>query len=220
MFFTSGSSGAPKCAVAPHRGVIRIVKDPEMCFDTTTVMLQSASMAWDLFALELWAPLLNGGTAVLRSSEHFSYDDLRLGVDAGVNTVFLTPTLFNSVVLDDIEALRGVRMVFIGGDRALPKPVETFLTRFPDSAVVNLYGPVEATIWVTRHLMTGVDDFDNDVPVGRPSPWTQIYLLDDDHEVVPVGEVGEIAAAGDGLALCYLGNPEETARRFRTLPIG
>jgi amino acid adenylation domain-containing protein len=220
IFFTSGSSGTPKCTVAPHRGVIRVAKDPEVPFGPSTVMLQSASMAWDLFAFELWAPLLNGGTALMRSSEYFSYQDLRDAVAEGANTAFLTPTIFNGAVTDDLESLRGLRTIFIGGDRASAKPVETFLARYPGSTVINLYGPVEATIWVTRHHMESVDDFGTEVPIGSPGARTQIYLLDDDRRVVPIGEIGEIAAAGDGLALGYLGNPEETERRFKVLPIG
>ncbi|HEY2793161.1 MAG TPA: AMP-binding protein, partial [Micromonosporaceae bacterium] len=220
VFFTSGSTGRPKCAVAPHRGVIRVAMDPESAFNSSTVLLQSASMAWDLFAFELWSPLLNGGTAVLRSSDYFSYDDLRLAIKDGVNTVFLTPTLFNGAVADDIEVLSGVRTVFIGGDRASAKSVETFLNRFPGSAVINLYGPVEATIWISRYRMTSIEDFDDDVPVGSPGVWTDVYLLDDDRNVVGLGEIGEIAAAGPGLAFGYLGNAEETAKRFRMLPLG
>jgi len=220
IFFTSGSTGVPKSAVAPHRGVIRVAKDPEAGFGPASVMLQSSSMAWDLFAVELWAPLLNGGTTLLRASERFSYDDLRDAVKAGANTACLTPTLFNGAVSDDPESLRGLETIFIGGERASAEHVRSFLRSYPGSTMFNIYGPVEATIWVSRYRITSAADVGTDVSIGTPVPWTQIYILNDAHQVAPVGEVGEIAAAGEGVALCYLGNPEETEERFVALPIG
>lgn len=220
VFFTSGSTGTPKCAVAPHRGVIRVAADPGAGFDQSTVMLQSSSVAWDLFAVELWGPLLNGGTSVLRESEFFSYDDLRTAVKAGANTAFLTPTVFNGAVTDDPDSLCGLQKIFIGGEAPSPAHIRRFLDRFPDTVVCNIYGPVEATIWVTRHDMALGADVGADVPAGAPVPGTGIHLLDDDRRLVPVGELGEIAVSGEGLAYGYLGNRHETERRFPVLPIG
>lgn len=220
IFFTSGSSGIPKCTLAPHRGIIRVGKDPEAGFGPSTVFLQSSSMAWDLFAVELWGPLLNGGTTLLRASEQFSYDDLRDAVKDGANTAFLTPAVFNGAVSDDPGSLRGLDKIFTGGERASAEHVRRFLAMYPGSTISNIYGPVEATIWVTVQRMTSVADVGTDVPIGTPVPCTEIYLLDEAHHVVPVGEIGEIAIAGHGVALGYLGNPEETGKSFLTLPIG
>src|SRR5947209_3866609 len=66
VFFTSGTTGRPKGAVSPHRGVIRLV-DPGtvLPFGPDTVISHTAAMPWDLFSLELWAPLMTGGTVVL-----------------------------------------------------------------------------------------------------------------------------------------------------------
>jgi non-ribosomal peptide synthetase component F len=103
-------------------------------------------MAWDIFALELWAPLLNG--------------DQR------------------------------------------PADERAILDRRP----------------AVRHDLGA--DVGADISIVTPAPETQIYLLDDAHQVVPVGEVGQIATGGDGVALGYLDNAEETRKRFVTLPIG
>ncbi|MFC4587976.1 AMP-binding protein [Sphaerisporangium corydalis] len=218
VFFTSGSTGTPKCVLSPHRGTIRVAKERLIGFGDHTVMLQSASVAWDGFGFEVWCPLVNGGTTVLRESEHFGYDDVRSAVAQGVNTVFLTPTLFNATVDDDLGALSGIGAVLLGGEKASAKHIATAIRKLPGLRVLNLYGPVEATMCPTGYAATGEEE--DEVPIGAPVAATGVYLLDDDGRVVPWGETGEIAVSGAGLALCYLNDERETARRFPVLPLG
>ncbi|WP_214410578.1 non-ribosomal peptide synthetase [Sphaerisporangium fuscum] len=218
VFFTSGSTGTPKCVLSPHLGTLRVARESMIGFGAHTVMLQSAPVAWDGFGFEVWCPLVSGGTTVLRESEHFGYDDLRTAVAQGVNTVFLTPTLFNATVDDDIDALQGVQAALLGGEKASAKHIATAMRAFPGLRVLNLYGPVEATMCPTGYVADGREE--DEVPIGTPIASTGVYLLDDDRQVVPVGEAGEIAVSGVGLALCYLGDEEETARRFPVLPLG
>ncbi|TDV49769.1 non-ribosomal peptide synthetase [Actinophytocola oryzae] len=220
VFFTSGSTGQPKSAVAPHLGVIRVVFDPVLRFDRETVMLQAHSPAWDTFALELWGPLLHGGVTVLSESTYFSHDDLRAAVRLGVNTVFLTPTVFDDAVTGEPDCLAGLDTVVLGGERVSPAHLKAYLDRYPGATVFNIYGPVEATICVTVHHVTPDDDFGRDLPVGRPVPATSVHVVDASLVPVASGEVGEIVVAGDGIALGYLGDPAETATRFAVAPLG
>ncbi|GII81002.1 hypothetical protein Sru01_59840 [Sphaerisporangium rufum] len=218
VFFTSGSTGTPKCVLSPHRGTIRVAVEKMIGFADDTVMLQSAPVAWDGFGFEVWCPLVNGGTTVLRESEHFGYGDIRAAVARGVNTVFLTPTLFNATVDDDVDALAGLSAVMLGGEKASAKHIAAAIGRHPGLRVLNLYGPVEATMCPTGYAATGAED--EEVPIGTAIAATGVYLLDDERRVVPRGQAGEIAVSGAGLALCYLNDEAETARRFPTLPLG
>ena len=218
VFFTSGSTGIPKCVLSPHSGVARVAFDPRLGFGRDTVMAQSASLAWDGFTFEVWCPLVTGGCVVPRDSEFFSFDDIRTAVEQGVNTVFLTPTLFNATVTDDIEALRGLRAVMLGGEAVSVKHTGLALHHFPDLTVFNLYGPVEATMCLTGYRVSGAET--GEIPIGTPLAATSVFLLDEHQRPVDVGERGEIAVAGAGVAFGYLGDEAETARRFRTLPLG
>src|SRR5205823_7036349 len=65
VYFTSGSSGRPKAAAAPASGILRIAFDAGLRFSESTRMLQLAPPPWDAFALELWCPLIRGGTTII-----------------------------------------------------------------------------------------------------------------------------------------------------------
>ncbi|MFF4404971.1 amino acid adenylation domain-containing protein [Streptomyces sp. NPDC001404] len=220
VFFTSGSTGTPKSVLATHRGLLRIAEDPTLAFDGTTCMLQSAAVPWDAFAMELWAPLVHGGTTVLLDGHYLTVDGCRDAVADGVNTMFATTSLFNAIVDEDPAALRGLRTVMVGGERLSPRHMARALQAVPGTRLVNGYGPVESTVFATVHPVTDVADEDTDIPIGRPVAETGIHVLDAELRPVAPGEPGQLAISGDGLALGYLGDAGATARAFRELPLG
>ncbi len=132
----------------------------------------------------------------------------------GVNTVWLTSSLFNLIVDEDLTALTGLSQVLTGGERLSARHVARFLDRFPDTALINGYGPVESTVFATTHRVTPADCARPDgIPLGRPVPGTRVVVLQGDRPCAP-GEPGEICVAGDGLAHGYLGEPDLTAEKF------
>jgi len=219
VFFTSGTTGRPKGAVSPHQGVIRLA-DPgtPLPFTADTVVTHTAAMPWDLFSLELWVPLITGGTVVL-IDEPFLTGPLvrRLRAQDGLNTVWATTTLFNMLVDEDVDCFAGLRAVMVGGERLSPPHCRAFLEAHPGTTLINGYGPVEATVFVTARVVTLADcDVEGGIPIGVPLPRTRARVLDGERRCA-VGEPGELCFSGAGLAVGYLGDPELTARRFPTL---
>ncbi|MEU7163254.1 AMP-binding protein [Streptomyces morookaense] len=217
VFFTSGTTGEPKAALAPHRGIVRTALDPAHVLPGPMVSLQIASPAWDVFALELWVPLLGGGTCVIHEGSHLTGADLRAHVRRGVNTVALPATLFNALVEDDLDAFTGLRLLLTGGARASAEHIGRCRDAHPRLRVVNDYGPVENTISTAAWVAEG--DIPDEVPIGTPVANTSVHLLDEQHAVVPRGERGQLAVSGDGLSLGYLGDDAETQRRFPVVPL-
>jgi len=82
--------------------------------------------------------------------------------------------------------------------------------------LINMYGPTETTIWSAVHR---VDVIGNSIPIGRPIANTQIYILDKNHQPLPVGVPGEIFIGGEGVARGYLNRPELTAEKFIASPL-
>ncbi|WP_329375196.1 amino acid adenylation domain-containing protein [Streptomyces sp. NBC_01483] len=221
VFYTSGSTGRPKGALSPHRGTVRtVVNCPAIPVGADTVFLQAAPLPWDAFSLELWAPLLNGGRSVLldRGAAALDAELLEAAVRRGVNSVWLTSSLFAALAEDRLDVFNGLRLVLTGGERVPVAAARRVLGGFPGLRLVNGYGPAESTIFATYHVIQPADvgEDSTEIPIGTALPRTTVLLLGPDGRPRPaLGEYeGEIAVGGDGVALGYVDDPEETRRRF------
>lgn len=222
VFFTSGTTGAPKGVLSPHRATTRLFgPDGFADFGPGRVMTQAAPVSWDAFTLELWSMLTTGGTVVLIDGDYFLPDDLaELVRSTGLDTVWLTAALFNLFVDEDPDCFTGLRQVFTGGERLSAPHIRSFLARHPGITLLNGYGPVECCVFVTTHRIRPADcEAEYGIPLGTAVPGTVIHILDGDGEVPP-GALGEICVSGDGLADGYLGNERATAESFTTFDPG
>ncbi|GHH86849.1 hypothetical protein GCM10018793_60370 [Streptomyces sulfonofaciens] len=220
VYFTSGSTGRPKGVLSPHAGTVRLFAPTRfVSIGPGTVMPQAAPLPWDAASLELWSVLLNGGTSVLVDEPYLTVDGLRSLVrGAGVDTLWLTASVFHMLVEEDPGCFEGVRQLMAGGERLSPAHARRFLRAHPGTALVNGYGPAEGTIFTTTHRVTPADcapgTEQRGIPVGRPVARTEVFVLDDEMRPCPPGTTGEICVAGAGLANGYLADPEQTARSF------
>src|SRR6185437_6297066 len=223
VFFTSGSTGEPKAVLSPHRATSRLFTGCTFArFDHTTVMAQIAAVPWDAFALELWGPLVTGGTCALVTERPLTPDGLReVIVTRGVNTVFLTTSLFHLIVEEDLTAFAGLRTLVVGGEKLSTAHAGRLLAAWPDLRLVNGYGPVESAVFALSHDVTTAD-LAGEIPLGRPVPRTRVRLMRTDTDFgapCPPGEVGEICISGDGLAIGYLSDAALTAEKFVTATV-
>ncbi|MBQ0059011.1 MAG: AMP-binding protein, partial [Lachnospiraceae bacterium] len=100
------------------------------------------------------------------------------------------------------------------------KQLKMWMEKLPDTTFVNLYGPSEITCNCTYHVVQGkAEDINEKLPIGIPFPGRQIYLMNDNMQLVPEGESGEICVAGESLSSGYINNETETAKRFKVVDI-
>ncbi|WP_063797415.1 amino acid adenylation domain-containing protein [Streptomyces sp. AS58] len=217
VFFTSGTSGRPKGVLSPHRATTRLFKESTDWWPAGATVAQVAPSSWDAFSLEVWGTLLTGGTCVMSPSSHLLPAGLRALIsEERVDTVFLTTSLFNFLVEEDVGCFRGLRRVLLGGERLSVDHVRTCLETHPQLALSNCYGPVESCVFASVHAISRHDcDISDGIPLGTAVPGTTIHVLSGGQPALP-GVVGEICLSGDGLALGYLTNPELTAAKFPT----
>lgn len=218
VFLTSGSTGAPKAILAPHAGVTRIVVDPVCSLGRPLHTAQLASLGWDAFALEVWGPLITGGSVYLPATRHTSGAGIREAIASGVNAIFLTAALFEALVEDDPDALTGLDLLLTGGERGSASALAACRALHPDIRLVHVYGPAESCIFTVVCDMSEPGALD-EIAIGRPVANTGVVLLGADGLPVGPGDVGEIVITGDGLAAGYVGDPAETARRFRVVDL-
>src|SRR5207253_9567925 len=131
-----------------------------------------------------------------------------------VTVLWLTAGLFNLMVDERLEDLRGLRQMLAGGDVLSVSHVQRFLREAQDCTLINGYGPTESTTFACCHRMNGAVEFNRTVPIGRPIANTQVYILDTNLQPVAIGAVGHLHIGGDGLARGYLNRAHQTAERF------
>lgn len=222
VFFTSGTTGRPKGVVAPHRAVTRMFTPGGLAgFGAGHATPQAAPLPWDMYAFELWGQLVSGGSSVLVPGDHLMPGMLRDLIGRhGVDTLWLTTSLFNMFVDEDADCFDGLERVYTGGEKLSPHHVRRFVRRHPEIPAYNGYGPAENCMLTTTWPLTEADcDLPGGIPVGLAAPGTQVVLLGPDDRPCVAGESGEICAAGDGLAVGYLGNPDLTAAKFPTVDV-
>ncbi|MHC5210621.1 MAG: MupA/Atu3671 family FMN-dependent luciferase-like monooxygenase [Planctomycetota bacterium] len=133
----------------------------------------------------------------------------------GVTHLQCTPALARMLCADPEtrQALADVSRIYVGGE-AFPGDLAADLVSVAGGPVTNMYGPTEATIWSTTHVLEDTRDIAPVVPIGRPIANTRLYVLDEARQPLPVGAAGELYIAGDGVARGYLRRPELDAERF------
>jgi amino acid adenylation domain-containing protein len=215
--YTSGSTGRPKGVVVPHRAVSRLVRHPNwITVKPDDRFLQLAPVAFDASTLEIWMPLAHGATLEVFRPGPVDLGELATTVtERDITVMWLTAGLFHRFVAGHLAALTGVRHIIAGGDRVSAGHVRRLLAAHPGIVFTNGYGPTENTTFTTCWVATEVARDAESLPIGRPVDGTRVAVLDPTGQPVPRGIVGELHAAGEGVALGYLNRPLETEQSFR-----
>jgi amino acid adenylation domain-containing protein len=219
--FTSGSTGRPKGVLISHRAVARtLIGADYLQVRPDDAFLQVSTYAWDAATFEIWGALLAGARVVLvRREDVLDFD--RLAAIVGrerITVMYLTSPLFNQVIDQAPQALRGLRTLMVGGETASPPHFARARQHLAGTRLINEYGPTENTVFSTWQLVDRVEPGAAAIPIGRPLANSTAYVLDRDLRPLPVGAAGELFLGGAGLARGYLNRPGRTAEAFVPSP--
>ncbi|KUH92327.1 hypothetical protein AU186_07860 [Mycobacterium sp. GA-1999] len=214
IIYTSGTTGTPKGVAITHHNVTELMAsmDPVLAAPTQ-VWSQWHSYSFDISGWEIWGALLHGGRLVVvpemvaRSLTDFH----ALLVAEQVTVLSQTPSAVGGL---SPEGLDGVTLL-VGGE---PCPAEVVDRWAPGRAMINEYGPTEATMWVTASAPLTAGS--GAVPIGAPLPTAALFVLDERLRPVPAGVVGELYVAGPQVGVGYWRRPGLTASRFMACPFG
>lgn len=219
VMFTSGSTGEPKGVAVPHRAILRLVLDTNFAdFGPDTRAAVHSNPSFDASTIEMWAPLLNGGAAVIvERDDMLDTGRLRRALaERRINFLWITAGLFHEVAGIDPTVFAGKRLVMTGGDVVNPDAARTVLAAGAGSGLrlLNGYGPTENTTFSTTFDIAGLRPDSLSVPIGKPVAGSTVYILDAFGQPLPVGVIGEIYVGGEGVANGYVGDPQRTASVF------
>lgn len=220
IMHTSGSTGKPKGVIVPHRGVIRLLCETNyiQLFSTDSVLFHS-NTSFDAGIFEIWAALINGARLVI--SPHMIGDlpvIFKLCKEEKITVLLLATGLFHIFSNLDVNELTTLRYLVVGGDVMHNSAATRTLTKNPSIKIINGYGPAENCVFTTCHVINHLSDIGNPISIGKEITGTKVYLLDDNQNIVPPGEPGELYTSGLGVALGYINAPQLTAEKFIKLP--
>ncbi len=210
--YTSGSTGKPKGVQIPHIALsnfLHSMKEAPGLNDEDT-LLAVTTYSFDIAALELFLPIIVGGRLVIASRE-VALDGTQLSAiltDCQATVMQATPATWQLLLAANWNGNHQLK-ILCGGE-ALPGHLANQLQqRCP--CLWNMYGPTETTIWSAASL---IETFSKTVPISQAIANTQLYILDQYHQLVPVGVAGELCIGGEGLARGYFHRPDLTAEKF------
>ncbi|GAA0333907.1 hypothetical protein GCM10009540_62020 [Streptomyces turgidiscabies] len=218
VLHTSGSTGRPKGVLVPHGGIANRVRwlAHRHRVGAGDRMLLKTTVGFDAAGLELFSPLIAGGTVVLapEGAERDPAALLRAVTDGGVTILQGVPSVYRRLVEEPgWERAGALRLLFSAGEPLHAELCRALHDRVPGAEIWNTYGPTEASVDITEHRWDPAEDT-GAVPIGRPIGNMRVLVLDQAGRPVPVGVPGELHAGGVGLALGYLGRPDHSAERF------
>ncbi|MFC9892537.1 amino acid adenylation domain-containing protein [Nocardia sp. NPDC127579] len=216
VLVTPGSSGV----AVTHRAIANQLrwKAEEFGLTPKDGMLLETAATLNLSVWEFWSAAVCGGRLVIATADGHQ-DPAYLGeliTREWVTTLHTVPSMLGALVSAGLPECMW-RVLTLG--EPLPGALAQRLRRErPLVELFNLYGRTEAAVSITSHKVTTADE--TSVPIGRPEPNSQVFVLDGHLNSVPVGASGELYLAGAQLARGYLGRPALTADRFVANPFG
>lgn len=227
VIYTSGSTGKPKGVCIQHGALLNFLhsmaQNPGIRQDDT--LLAVTTLSFDISVLELYLPLTVGAKVVIASSDTAAdgHQLANLIRQSGVTIMQATPATWQLLLAADWQQSPGLKAL-CGGEALATSLARELMQRC--ESLWNMYGPTETTIWSAIHQVTMPQVVEQDAPIlsdtvvsiGTPIANTEMYILDEDLQPVPIGVDGDLYIGGRGLAAGYLNQPELTSQKFLPHP--
>lgn len=220
VIYTSGSTGKPKGVIVNHGNLAASTQARLDYYDlqTSERHLLVASAAFDSSVAVIFGALSSGATLLVASDEAVKDPALLIGFMQAnqASSLLSVPSLLSTLLDEQLSEVDSLCRVISAGE-SLPRELNRRLSSELQTEVYNEYGPTEATVWSTVYQVA--DEIDRaTVPIGKPVPGTQVYILDNKMALVPIGVQGELYIGGKGVAAGYLNQPELSAEKFVANP--
>ncbi|MDZ7959074.1 MAG: amino acid adenylation domain-containing protein [Aulosira sp. DedQUE10] len=219
IIYTSGSTGKPKGTMIPHEGLINYLTWATQAYavDQGIGTLVHSPIGFDLTITSLFSPLLVGKSVhLLPENQDIETLAQALRQSNNLSLVKITPAHLELLKgqLSPQEAAGRTRAFIIGGENLTAQNIAFWQEFAPDTILVNEYGPTETVVGCCIYQVSNSQHHSGSIPIGTPIANTQLYVLDQNLQPVPIGVPGELYIGGKGVARGYFNRPDLTAQKF------
>lgn len=216
IMYTSGSTGKPKGVMVEHRNLFSRMKTERSLVQLTPSTCFITNYVFDVSLLEIFLPLITGGTINIPTEEiQNSFPDLlNFFHQKRINILQVTPSFLWALVSEikiSPELMCHLKLICIGGESLSEKLFNSIKELMPHVRVNNHYGPTETTI--DAIVYEDIQVFTENI-IGFPINETSVIIVDSTNKEVKNNEVGEILIGGEGVARGYINAEKLTAEKF------
>jgi amino acid adenylation domain-containing protein/thioester reductase-like protein len=220
IIYTSGSTGKPKAAMIEHKSVVNFAYSVRELLDYShgNVVLCVTTMCFDIFIFEVFPTLIFGLKLVIANEKEQKFPELLsiLIKKNKITKIMTTPSRMQLLAFGqkEMSCFSCINEIILGGE-PFPNKLLGKLKEVTNAKIFNMYGPTETTVYSTIKELTNVKN----INIGKPIGNTQIYILDKNNNIVPIGTQGEICIGGHGLARGYFHRADITSEKFVPNPL-
>ncbi|NBI31254.1 non-ribosomal peptide synthetase, partial [Chengkuizengella marina] len=225
VLYTSGSTGNPKGVMVKSHAFVNLLHwyTSEFEMNEQDKLLLMAPSSFDLAQKNVFSTLIRGGQLHVYAPGLYDYNLMSNVMNRnGITLINCAPSAFYPLIDlnhdSKFERLQSLRMVFLGGEPINMNKLKPWLLSNEDVELVNTYGPTECTDVSSFYRVQKQDYMKTNVPIGKAIYNTELYVMDKDLTLMPIGAPGELCIGGTGLAKGYYDADERTAEKFVTNP--
>lgn len=217
VIYTSGSTGKPKGVMVEHHSLVNhnlsCIRDYQI--NASDIILQASTISFDIFLEEVFPSLISGATlTIMDHNILLNQDNFALFIKKYQPTILNLSTSLWNILYNTISSYH-IKLLIVGGETIKHDKYINWHKK-NKTPLINAYGTTETSITSIIYKEYTINH--NITPIGKPIDNTQIYILDEYLNPVPIGVTGEIYIAGAGVARGYLNNPELTKEKFIANP--
>jgi len=227
--FTSGSTGTPKGVTVCHRSVLEFIHYFTDIFKITSddILGNQAPFDFDVSVKDIYSGIMTGAKVQIIPREYFSAPMNLMDYVADKKVTILVWAVSAMCFVSIMNGLEyrtpeTVRLIMFSGEVMPVKQLKKWQSHLPEATYVNLYGPTEITCNCTYHILDREYDDAEVIPAGKPFPNEEVFLLDENDNLVSkdlADSIGEICVSGTSVVLGYYKDPERTSAVFVQNPL-